>query len=257
MFRHRLATSGTAGFTTLGVDFDGVSDYMTRGSGLTGASDSPDGWLSLWIRLDGGDGSVLTILDSPDSGGNTLFLARNASNKFWLAGINNSATATFGMTSNSAKTAGASWIHVAMSWQWRPTLVQQIYIDGTSDFGGNDNNAATGTIDYTGSDFYVGEKTGSTPTSGVKLDACLAELIYAPGQTLDLSKAANMAKLRSSSGKPVNPGADASAVTGVAPLVYLSVRAGGAATDFATNKGTGGSFAITGSLDLASSNPSD
>ena len=90
--RNRMRTGGTtAGFTTLGVDFDGANDILKRGAGLTGASDSPDGWLSMWIRLDGGDGTVLTILDTPDSGLNNFFLTRNASNKFVVSAVNNGA----------------------------------------------------------------------------------------------------------------------------------------------------------------------
>lgn len=251
-----MLIASAASFAVQGVDFDGTNDYLTRGAPLNDATDSPDGWLSVWLRLDGGDGAVLTLLDHPDSGSNA-FLIRNASNKFSMSFINTGGSATFGMTSSAARTAGAAWLHLAMSWQWRASLVQQIYVNGVSDFGTDDKNAATGTIDYTYSDTFVGEKNGTAPASGVKFNGCMAEFIYAPGQTLDLSVAANMAKLRNEFGKPVDPGYNGASVTGTAPLVYLSCRAGELASDFAKNRGSGGQFFVTGSLDIASTSPSD
>lgn len=65
---------------------------------------------------------------------------------------------------------------------------------------------------------------------------------------------AMLAKFRNpATGKPVDLGADGSTPTGTAPGVYLT---GGAAT-FATNLGTAGSFAVTGTLTNAASSPSD
>jgi hypothetical protein len=89
------------------------------------------------------------------------------------------------------------------------------------------------------------------------LNGCLAEFWLAPGTYLDLTTAANIALFRGADGKPVDLGADGSLPTGSAPLIYLSCRPGDAASAFATNRGTGGDFTITGSLDVASTNPSD
>ncbi len=77
---------------------------------------------------------------------------------------------------------------------------------------------------------------------------------FAPGQFVDWSNPANMAKVRDPiTGKPVNLGANGELVTGIAPAIFFS----GDATGFATNKGTGGAFSLTGALTNASTSPSD
>jgi hypothetical protein len=64
---------------------------------------------------------------------------------------------------------------------------------------------------------------------------------------------ATIAKFFSAAGKPVALGADGSTPTGTAPRIFFS----GDNSSFATNKGTGGSFTLTGSLTNASTSPSD
>lgn len=248
--------SSTVAFPVGGVDFDGTNDYLTRGAALTGQADSPDAWLSMWLRIDGSDGLLMNIWDYSDSGQNAM-IYRNSANKFLCYFLDSTAAiGTFGYTSGAARTSSASWLHLAMNWQWRSTLVQQVYINGVSDFGTDDKNAGNLSCKFTYADSRIGALIGSSPGAG-NFNGCMAEFIWAPGQTLDLSVAANMAKLRDASGRPVDPGATGNLPSGTAPLVYLSVRSGDAATAFATNRGTGGNFTITGSLDLSSTSPSD
>ena len=70
------------------------------------------------------------------------------------------------------------------------------------------------------------------------------------------SVVANRRKYITATVKPVDLGSDGSN-PGSQPIVYLSVRSNDAATVFATNKGTGGNFSITGALALAATSPSD
>jgi hypothetical protein len=80
-----------------------------------------------------------------------------------------------------------------------------------------------------------------------------ADLWIAPGQFIDFSVEANRRKFIDADGKPVSLGADGSTPTGTAPAVFFS----GDSSSFATNKGTGGAFTLTGSLTDALTSPSD
>jgi hypothetical protein len=109
------------------------------------------------------------------------------------------------------------------------------------------------TLDYTGGDWSVGAR----PSGNLKFDGCLSEFYFAPGQYLDFSLVANRRKFISPTGKPVQLGLTGSLPTGTAPLMYHHLDDGEAVANFATNRGTGGNFTITGTLDTAASSPSD
>jgi len=155
----------------------------------------------------------------------------------------------------SAFTAGASWLHVLASWNTNFTVgnkLHHLYVNNVSDKVVSVDSAGAGGTRVDATNWATGARTDGT----LKLDGCAAEIYFAIDQFLDFSDAANRAKFILN-GKPVDLGAGGSLPTGTAPIVYFSVRPGDAATAFATNRGTGGNFSITGSLDLASTSPSD
>lgn len=86
----------------------------------------------------------------------------------------------------------------------------------------------------------------------------IADFWLAPNQNLltagDISEATRR-KFISANGKPVNLGANGETPTGTAPRVFF--KRDGAASTFATNRGTGGAFTLTGTLTNASTSPSD
>ena len=90
-----------------------------------------------------------------------------------------------------------------------------------------------------------------------KLKGFFAEVSFAFGQSLDFSIVSNRRKFLSAGGKPVFLGADGSLPTGTAPIIYQHLDDGEAVANFATNRGTGGDFTITGTLDTGSTSPSD
>jgi hypothetical protein len=61
----------------------------------------------------------------------------------------------------------------------------------------------------------------------------------------------------SADGKPVTLGPDGRLATGNVPLVYQHLADAESVANFATNRGGGGNFAITGALATASTSPSD
>ena len=60
----------------------------------------------------------------------------------------------------------------------------------------------------------------------------------------------NRRKFIDSAGKPVDLGADGSTPTGSSPLIYLSLREGEGAEQFAVNRGTGIDFTVRGSVSV-------
>jgi hypothetical protein len=229
------------------ADFDGTNDFMLRGAGLTGQANSKQGIFSGWVRIDGDDGGTMQMMSSVLL---NLQFARDNSNTFAILAVNTSAVQILDLRTVNTYLTSATWLHVLSSWDMA-AAARHIYITDVSDM---DVNVFTNdTIAYEETDWAVGARTTGTS----KFNGCMAEIFFAPGQYLDFSSDGNRRKFISSSGKPVNLGSDGSAPTGTAPLVYLHLDEGEAAANFATNRGTGGDFSITGTLATASTSPSD
>lgn len=97
-----------------------------------------------------------------------------------------------------------------------------------------------GVFDLNGLAFAIGGDTFGSFFTGY-----LADMWIAPGQALDLSDPAVVAKFIKD-GKPVDLGSDGSTPTGTAPAIFLHIDSGGNPMDFRTNKGTGGNFSLFG-----------
>ncbi len=97
--------------------------------------------------------------------------------------------------------------------------------------------------------FYVNDWKINGSTQPAIMD--MAHVWMAAGQFIDFSVQANREKFRSPTGHPVYLGADGSLPTGTAPTMYF--RGGG--NSFATNRGSGGTFTLTGTVYDASSGP--
>jgi len=152
----------------------------------------------------------------------------------------------------SSYTSSATWLHVLASWNTNFAALSKLshlYMNDVSDKTVNSDSNPAFNVDYTSTNWAVGAITDGT----TKLNGCLAEVYMAFGQYLDFSSSANRRKFISATGKPVDLGATGALPTGSQPTVYLN----NPAASFGTNKGSGGDFTITGSLDTASTSPSD
>lgn len=252
----RLFTSyGTGSLIAVeSADFDGTNDYMTRGAGLTGAANSKTGIFSGWIRLDGGDASTLSILHGTDSvGGSTIrfLVSRAVNNLLYVQATNAAASNILIIHTSNTYTSSATWLHMLTAWNLATASVA-IYINDVSDLSGV-STILNDTSQYVLSDWSIGALASGTS----KLNGCLAEVYFAPGQFLDFSIVDNRRKFISSAGKPVWLGTDGSVPTGTAPLVYQHLATAEAVANFATNRATGGNFTITGTLTAGSTSPSD
>ena len=236
------------------ADFDGATDYSNRGAQLTGISDGKTGLFSCWMRLDGGDSSILTIIQNANASESASYptIRRSSANAIDIQARNSAGTLILRALSDVTYTASATWLHVLLEWNMARTPICVLYV--------NDINVAVthttstdDTINYTRTNCRV----GANGVNAEKFNGCLAELYWAPNVSLDLSLVANRRKFISSSGKPIHLGSDGSLPTGTAPIVYFHLDDGEAVANFATNRGTGGNFSITGTLDTGSSSPSD
>jgi len=236
------------------ADFDGTNDYLSRGSDLTGAADSKTGIFSCWVRIDGGNGTDMYILDNATSlGAFRFFVRRRSTHAIEIYGYNSAGVGIMDLgTFNTTYSSSSTWLHILASWD----LGAGTYTLRISDTADTAITTFTNdSIDHTTGAFYV----GASPVggSGGKFNGAIAELYFAPGQYLDCDLVYNRRKFISASGKPVHLGSDGSLPTGTAPLLYLHLDDAEAAANFATNRGTGGNLSVTGSLDTASSSPSD
>lgn len=231
------------------VTFDGTNDYMLRGGALTGAVDGRVGMASFWYQMNGGDAVLQFILRSALG---RLILRRGVDN-IWTIGLFNAAgTSSFVINSATAVTAGVGWHHLLASWDTNAIAgakIGQIYLDDVSDPGAFTDASAAFDIDYTDTDYGIGAHTDGTG----KLNADVADIYLNFAARLDFSIEANRRKFISAAGKPVGLGTDGSLPTGTAPIVFQK----GPAASFATNRGTGGDFTVTGELTDAATSPSD
>jgi hypothetical protein len=243
-----LASYGNPLLKVESADFDGTNDYMQRGADLTGAVDGKSGIFSVWIRIDA-TGIANTIVTS-NSTAIGFYVQLETGNIFQVRGVNAAGTVILELHTANAYTSG--WHHVLASWDLS-SGVGSLYIDDVLDSASP--TLTNDTLDYTKGAFNVGAFTGGA--GGIRLNACLADLYYQPNQYLDFSVISNRRKFISPNGKPVALGADGSLPTGTAPIIYLHLDPAEAVADFATNRGTGGNFTITGALTAGSTSPSD
>lgn len=234
---------GGGSYTAQGVNFDGTNDYLTRGGGLTGASDSKKGLVSFWWKVNGGDGTFRQIFEGPSGDG--LQISQFFTNKLYLEARNSSGIFKMTLMSDNTYLAGGGWHHAVASWDLAATTAQ-LYIDDveSADFS---TTALDDTIDYTQTEWSVGARSDSS----IKFDGDLADLYVNFGESLDLSNSTNRRKFISAGLAPVDLGSDGSTPTGTAPIVFLH----GSVSSWETNDGTGGGFTENGALTAAGSNP--
>lgn len=234
------------------ADFDGTNDYMLRGADLTGNADSSQFIFSCWFRMDGSDGVQKEIYNAGTLG-NGISISRDSSNRISVDIYDSSGSKEVAFTSSSTSfTSSSTWHHLLISCDTNFSAgnkLKKMMIDGVSDIANITDSASAFNIDFTRTNHSI----GATVAGGSRFNGCLAEVYFAIGSYLDVTTAPNLAKFRKANGKPENLGTDGSTPTGSQPIIYLK----NAAASFNTNSGSGGNFSITGSLDTASSSPSD
>src|SRR3990167_10070882 len=230
------------------ADFDGTNDYMARGAGLTGAADSKLFTFMQWFRMDGADGTVFTLLEGNSTTNLTFRINRSAANTFTILvkEFNSTTNALFCATSGTYLQS-ATWKCLMGSFDMADTAKRHLYVGDTSDLSVTTYTDIA--LDLTpDTDWHYGSDKDGTNQANM----ALAEGAFWFGQYLDLSVESNRRKLYSAGGKPVTIGADGSSPTGTAAIMYFHLDNAEAVANYATNRGSGGNFTITGTLDTAS-----
>jgi hypothetical protein len=237
------------------VAFDGASDFLTRGAGLTGAADSKLCTGSIWFKINTGAASARLIGSATAAGGSTLRFRvtwDQTDERVTIVGINPGGTTVVSLTtSNGSVPDGSGWHHILWSLDMANAAKRHVYLDDASDLGVS--IYTNDMLDFTLGDWSV----GSVPDGGNKLNGDMADVWIAFGVYIDISVEANRRKFVTAEKKPVDLGATGALVSGSSPLLYLSRRTGETTVQWATNKGTGGGFTVAGVLSDAATSPSD
>lgn len=281
-FWARQAAGGPA-FLVDAADFDGTNDMMRRASAYTSVANTDSGIASIWFYLENasgtpsGLGGVVVLYQSKNAGSSSHaeFTIDNTGATPKVSPFIGSGIADGGLTIYQPKYLGVAgnlgadannvvtrnaWQHLLQSWDvsngtYWVALNGVLLGDSTGDKsnpGSWTNTAWTGSTNNS----FAGLSGGFS--AGTVMDGGMAECYLALGATaLDLSNPANVQKFRSTLGKPVNLGTDGSIPTGTAATVYQHLDDGEAAANFATNRGSGGNFTITGTLTTFATSPSD
>ncbi len=225
-------------YTTGAVSFDGAT---TLDSTTFIVSDSPVGVMSLWTfpTVSGQysyysathSGGYWTIRLGTDAGPGDIINC-----DFWDGATN---TKEFQFHATSPTLALNTWNNIIISVDTNHAAgakVGVIVLNGTSISVTVVNDADTA--------FDIGWGVSGETMEPVSFPLGYgADFWVASGQYLDITTAPNIAKFISG-GKPVDLGADGSTPTGTAPPIFLRRAPSAAASTFATNLGTGGTFSI-------------
>ena len=236
------------------ADFDGANDMMTRGASIDGAADSKLFTFVCWINADTLAGADRRIFNSVTTvGGTTTRLNitwTDADSNIQIRARNAAGTTILNM--QAATPGTGTWVCLMFSCDLADTGKRQFYY-GDTDTTPTVVAYTDDAIDNTVADWAVGAAANGTED----WDGCFAELWYKIGVYIDFSNEGNRRKFISEGGKPVYLGATGNLPTGAAPDCYFHLADGAAVAGFATNLGTGGNFAITGTLATCGSSPSD
>lgn len=224
-------------FPIYGATFDGT-DYLERTTTL-GSVSSPTSILgSFWIRPNLSDTSQRVIIArNRGAGGAGLTVEFQGGTSILIITAINAAGTTTVFNFTGPTLSNSAWHHVLFAYD-SGTLTGKLYIDDsyhsdpTTNLGGTIGNPSSTQI-------------GSfVSTSANNLNGGLAEVWIGYGQFSDITVTANRRKFITAAGKPALLGSDGSGPTGTRPTIYFR----GGETEFATNRGLGGTFTQTGTL---------
>lgn len=181
----------------------------------TGWADGTDGILSIWIRLNGGNGSLQTFL-TPSGG--RVELSRTSADKYQFILRNSGGTSLVNLTTDPTYTTASGKIHILSSWSLVATPLFHFLVDGVDISKTFSTSPTAGTIDYLRA---VATGIGATNAGASQINASIGDLYFNAAEYLDLTNPANVAKFRDGSGNPVSLGTNGETPTGSQPAIYI------------------------------------
>lgn len=234
-----------ASYTANAVEFTGAADLMGNNSLVSTTGNTKKFILSFWIYpVSSVSGSIIRLSNA--GGTPRLTASFVSSNRISLTATNSAGTDIATWVSQTSAFTADAWQHVvwAVDTDSAGTPQQQVYRNGSALTAGASSLTSDGIVDTIGR-FHVPDVSASATT------LYFAEIYFASGSFLDMST--NITKFRSLAGKPVDLGSNGSTPTGSQPYAYFANAFG----SFQTNKGSGDSLTVTGTLSAAPSSPSD
>lgn len=234
------------------VHFDGTSTYLTRGGGLTGAVDSQSLTISYWYKsgADGVTQRILTAATGVGIGNTYVSLHRNGADGRLVAQVFNSSLSIVA-TLHSDTDIGivdSGWVHYICSFDLSDYGKKHVYANDVEHLDiVAQYNDDTEVIDFTWGDWSIGARASGAD----KINGDLADLLFWPGEYVDLSVASNRRMFIDAAGKPVDPAVSIAAMG--TPIIALY----GATSTWQVNHGSGGGLTENGVLTDASTSPSD
>lgn len=248
-----------ASYTVNAVEFDGTNDLL-HASGLTATPESGQGTLVFSFYVVGAtipaSGTSMLAIKAATSDRLTVKIQRNTGGSpptdrgyLAFAARNSSNTAVVVLNSANGSIFPGHWYTVALSWNTATqTLHRKIRDNGGAWADLAHQGTPVVTLDALVDDMNA-LAVGATNSggSGRMPNWYGAEVWFAPGQYMDLSDPAVLAKLMPA----VSKGSDGSIPTGSPPWLYLS----GATDNWHINKGTVAGMTEVGALTTAPSAP--
>lgn len=235
-----LATSGDIASGVVeaeGVDFDGVSDYLSRSTDLVGNVDSKTFTFSAWVYTKNNEAADY-LFSNWDGGNGDFYVFITNTGAFSAIGRNTSNTIIFSVTSSILIPLN-TWTNILISIDLSSTSLRHLYINDVLDTP-TWHTYSNQLIDFTDSSFMVSATGAFTSIFEGRLSDIFLDYTYR-----DLSIESNRRLFITADGKPT-PTATLKALN---PILYLPMK------DSATahiNEGTGGNFVQNGTLDTAS-----
>lgn len=239
--RVTFVTSDSPGYTPTAVDYDGATNYATRGADLTGNADSDKMTLSVWFRVDGGSGTNRTFAHGT---GTRYHFFVDTANLLRIVMRDSVGTVIVDAVGSTTLAVGAAWHHAFITWDGASNTIR-MWLDEVEE--SVTVNTGTGGVD---ADWTVANHAiGGTILGTLLWDGCLSEYYWHNEVAIDYANASTQRLFVNTDGTPAYLGADGSFPTGSPPIVYV---AGG---DAATNAGTGGNYTNNAALSACSSSP--
>ena len=152
---------------------------------------------SAWVRLDGGNGSNMTVLSFLESGGGGFNFSRLSTNVFNVSQSASGGGAGFVLRSTNTYLAGEDWIHVLASVDPAESR-WELYVNDTSD----DTVVVSNNVNLENA-FTLVNVARRAVTDDQLFTGAVFDLLYVPGVSLDLSDPDNRRFFISDDLKPV------------------------------------------------------
>lgn len=234
-------------------DFDGSTNRITRASKLIGATSSKKATLAFWFKIANGEGNMI-FTGGPSTTHRISMQSSSTDGDLALILRNSSGTALYNATTTEGDWEDSLWHHVLVKIDLSvPEVIWRI--DAVAPTLSETTAATDGTIDFEGcTEWNIGSSFGGASYYG----GALYDLMFKAGEVVDISDADNLELFISDDGRTasgdlfwqnVGPNAGRKPVGyGVSPGVNGSVAEIFFSNCFQENKGTGGSFVLTGTF---------